>query len=122
MLNLDLRDAAALGKSLQRAFLELRAGLTNRLTFGENMLAAVVDLTLTTDGIVSGTELQRKDPRLFKPIGFFPLAVMDAAGGGLGIASWVFNPTPSSGAGWHGLTITVTSGTIATARGVLVGG
>ncbi len=115
-------DIGSLVRQLQRTLLELRAGLSNRLTIGDNMLAAVITLTVDDDGIASGTELQRKDPRLFRPIGFIPICVVNASGSGLGIASWAFNPQPSNGEGWHGVTVTVTSGTIARVTGVLLGG
>lgn len=107
---------------LKQFLIELQAMLTNGLTFNDNMLAALVEYTLADDGIVSGTELQRANPRKFKPVGFFPLSAVDSAGAGLGIASWAFNPAPTNGEGWYGVTITTTSGTIDKVRGVLVGG
>ena len=131
-LRLQLIDVAALGSTLeefkrgivsviQAQIIELRSVFANGLTFNDNMLAAVVEIT-AADGIVSGAELQRGNPKKFKPIGFFPIQAVNEAGVGLRIADYAFNPKPSSGEGWHGITVTVLSGTIDKVTGILVGG
>lgn len=76
----------------------------------------LVSITLT-----SGTEQAVKYGGA-RPVGFVPVAAYDSTGAVLAIASWSFNPSPASGPGFYGVTVTFVSGSTGTVTGRLIGG
>ncbi len=102
------------GPALQSFLADLRRQLLGGLTLLPVEIAA-------TDGLVSGTELPRSNPDRVKPVGFVPVEALSSDGSGLVIASYGFNPSPTAGRGFHGVTVTVAAGTIDKVIGLLVG-
>lgn len=113
-----IRMDPAKPETIVQAVEHLYEQLDGRLTV-DNKMEERVTLT-AADGLVSATQLERKNPGKIVPIGARVIDVLDASGAGLTLTGFRFSP--GTRAGHYGITITVASGTIDRAIVELVGG